>query len=139
MVEAAKPEPPVVEPPKPEPPKVEPPKREPPKVEPPKKAEPPKVEAKKAEPPKAERKPPEIVKVSAPLGDPTLARTLKLRFKGESWVEVRDRSGKILLSRVNSPGSEAEVSRRPPFAVVIGNAPDVQVLYEDGFHRPHTR
>jgi cytoskeleton protein RodZ len=138
VLEAAKPEPPMVEPPKPEPPKVEPPKREPPKVEPPKKAEPPKVEAKKAEP---QKKPPEIVKVSAPLADPTLARTLKLRFKGESWVEVRDRSGKILLSRVNSPGSEAEVSGRPPFAVVIGNAPDVQVLYEDREFplEPHTK
>jgi cytoskeleton protein RodZ len=133
MVEAARPEPPRVEPPKTEPPKVEPPKREPPKVEPPKKAEPPKAEA--------ARKPPEVVKVSAPLADPTLARTLKLRFKGESWVEVRDRSGKILLSRVNSPGSEAEVSGRPPFAVVIGNAPDVQVLYEDREFplEPHTK
>jgi cytoskeleton protein RodZ len=147
VVEAAKPEPPKVEPPKPEPPKVEPPKVEPkkaeaPKVEP-KKAEAPKVEPKKAEPPKVEaaRKPPEVVKVSAPLADPTLARTLKLRFKGESWVEVRDRSGKILLSRVNSPGSEAEISGRPPFAVVIGNAPDVQVLYEDREFplEPHTK
>ena len=67
--------------------------------------------------------------------------TLKLRFKGESWVEVKDRSGKILLSRLNAPGSEAEVSGRPPFAVVIGNAPDVQVLYNDREFplEPHTR
>jgi cytoskeleton protein RodZ len=119
--DAVKPEPPKVEPPRTEPPKVEPPKREPPKVEP--------------------RKPPEVVRVSAPLGDPSLARTLKLRFKGASWVEIKDRSGKILLSRVNSPGSEAEVSGRPPFNVVIGNAPDVQVLYEDREFplEPHTK
>jgi len=141
VIEAVKPEAPKPEPPKVESPKVEPPRREPPKVEA-KKAEPPKVEAKKAEPPKVEaRKPPEVVKVAAPLGDPSLARTLKLRFKGESWVEIRDRSGKILFSRVSSPGSEAEVSGRPPFNVVIGNAPDVQVLYEDREFplEPHTK
>jgi cytoskeleton protein RodZ len=60
-----------------------------------------------------------------------LERTLKLRFKGESWVEVKDRSGKVLLSKLNTKGSEAEVSGRPPFDVVIGNAPDVEVLYDD--------
>lgn len=69
------------------------------------------------------------------------ARRLKLRFKGESWVEIRDRNGKILLSRLNLPGSEAEVSGRPPLNVVIGNAPDVQVTYEDREFplEPHTR
>jgi cytoskeleton protein RodZ len=143
-VEPARSEPPKVELPKVEAPKAEPPKPEaakkpePPKPEVAKKAEPPKPEAaKKPEPPKA----PEIVKVSAPLSDPSLARTLKLRFKGASWVEIKDRSGKVLLSRVNSPGSQAEVSGRPPFNVVIGNAPEVQVLYEDREFplEPHTR
>ena len=66
---------------------------------------------------------------------------LKLRFKGESWVEVKDRSGKVLLSKLNAKGSEAEVSGRPPLNVVIGNAPDVQVLYNDREFplEPHTR
>jgi cytoskeleton protein RodZ len=66
---------------------------------------------------------------------------LKLRFKGESWVEVKDRSGRVLLSKLNAPGSEAEVSGRPPFDVVIGNAPDVQVLYNDREFplEPHTK
>jgi cytoskeleton protein RodZ len=68
-------------------------------------------------------------------------RTLKLRFKGESWVEIKDRSGRVLLSRLNPPGSQAEVSGRPPFNVIIGNAPDVQVLYDDREFplEPHTR
>jgi cytoskeleton protein RodZ len=143
-IELPRPEPAKPEPAKPELAKVEPPKPEPPKAEAPRKPEPPKVEAaKKPEPPKPEapKKPPEIVKVSSGLSDPSLARTLKLRFKGESWVEIRDRSGKILFSRINSPGSEAEVSGRPPFNVVIGNAPDVQVLYEDREFplEPHTK
>jgi cytoskeleton protein RodZ len=74
-------------------------------------------------------------------GAAAAARTLKLRFKGESWVEIKDRSGKVLLSRLNPPGSEAEVSGRPPFNVIIGNAPDVQLLYEDREFplEPHTK
>ena len=69
------------------------------------------------------------------------ARTIKLRFKGHSWVEVKDRSGKVLLSKLNLPGSEAEVSGRPPFNVIIGNAPDVEVRYNDREFplEPHTR
>ncbi len=77
---------------------------------------------------------------AAPASSPS-ARTIKLRFKGESWVEVKDRSGKVLLSKLNLPGSEAEVSGRPPFNVVIGNAPDVEVRYNDREFplEPHTR
>lgn len=69
------------------------------------------------------------------------ARTVKLRFKGPSWVEIRERSGKVLLQRLNEPGSEAEVSGRPPFSVVVGNAPDVVVLYDDREFalEPHTK
>lgn len=69
------------------------------------------------------------------------ARTLRLRFKGPSWVEIRDRSGKVLFSKVNEAGSEAEVSGRPPFSVVVGNAPEVTMLYDDREFplEPHTR
>ena len=69
------------------------------------------------------------------------SRTVRLRFKGPSWVEIRERSGKVLLSKLNEPGSETEVSGRPPFNVIIGNAPDVQVLYEDREFplEPHTK
>jgi cytoskeleton protein RodZ len=68
-------------------------------------------------------------------------RTLRLRFKGTSWVEIKDRSGKVLLAKVNEPGSETEVSGRPPFSVVVGNAPDVTLLYDDREFplEPHTR
>ena len=84
------------------------------------------------------------VTVSAPAPAATRApgtRTVTLRFKGSSWVEIRDRSGKILLSKLNEPGSEAEVSGRPPFSVVVGNAPDVTMLYDDREFPldPHTK
>ena len=99
-------------------------------VEAPPKAAPAKVE---------EPKPMQPIPVSA--AKRAADRTLRLRFKGESWVEIKDRSGKILLSRLNAPGSEAEVSGRPPFNVIIGNAPDVQLLYEDREFplEPHTK
>ena len=139
-----------VDPPKAEPPKAEPPKAAPTKAEPPKVAAPAKVEAPKseppksdlskvssttkAEPPKAETSPP------APVRGPN-DHTVKLRFRGESWVEIRDRNGRVLLQRLNAPGSEAEVSGRPPFNVVIGNAPDVTLRYDgrDFPLEPHTR
>lgn len=89
-------------------------------------------------------KPPDVVPaaVSKPAARPAPgARTLKLRFKGTSWVEIKDRGGRVLLSKLNEPGSEAEVSGRPPFEIVVGNAPDVTVLYDDREVplEPHTR
>ncbi len=68
-------------------------------------------------------------------------RHLKFRFKGESWVEVRDGRGRVLIQRLNSAGSEAEVTGKPPFQVIVGNAPDVQMsLNDQDFDlEPHTR
>jgi cytoskeleton protein RodZ len=56
---------------------------------------------------------------------------IKLRFKGKSWVEVRDARGQILLTGLNDAGSETEVSGRPPFKVIVGNAPDVRLFFND--------
>jgi cytoskeleton protein RodZ len=69
------------------------------------------------------------------------AATLRFRFKGESWVEIRDAQGKVLLSRLNPRGTEAEVAGRPPLRVIVGNAPDVQVLYNEREFplEPHTK
>jgi cytoskeleton protein RodZ len=88
--------------------------------------------AKKTEPPKPAPPP-----VNAAQGS-----TLKFVFKGQSWVEVRDKQGRLLFSRLNPAGSEpVEVSGRPPFNVVVGNAPDVQLYYNDHEFdlEPHTK
>lgn len=58
-------------------------------------------------------------------------RRLVLRFEGESWVEIRSGTGKVLLSHLNPAGTERVVSGVPPFAVVIGNAPHVKLTYND--------
>jgi cytoskeleton protein RodZ len=68
--------------------------------------------------------------------------TLKFVFKGQSWVEVRDKQGKLIFSRLNPAGSEpVEVSGKPPFNVVVGNAPEVQLYYNDHEFdlEPHTK
>jgi cytoskeleton protein RodZ len=92
---------------------------------------PPSVDAaKKAEP----------AKTPAPV-NAALGSTLKFVFKGQAWVEVRDSKGRLLLSRLNAPGSDAEVSGKPPFNVVVGNAPEVQLFYNDHEFdlEPHTK
>ena len=98
--------------------------------------EPAKVEARKAEAPK-----PEAAKPEAPPKTAEEGSVLKFRFKGQSWVEIRDGRGRLLLSRLNPPGSEAEVSGKPPFNVVVGNAPEVQLFYNDHEFdlEPHTK
>jgi cytoskeleton protein RodZ len=66
---------------------------------------------------------------------------LRLRFKGAAWVEIKDARGRVLVSRTHTPGADAEFAGKPPFSVVIGNAPDVTLLYNDREVdlAPHTR
>jgi cytoskeleton protein RodZ len=105
------------------------------------------IEAAKPEPPKAATKAAapaaaadapgkgEVLRVGAD------GKVIKFVFKGSSWVEIRDAKGRILLSRLNPAGSEAEVSGKPPFNVIVGNAPEVQVFYNDHEFdlEPHTK
>ncbi len=58
-------------------------------------------------------------------------RRLTLRFDGDSWVEIRARGGGIVLSRLNSAGTERVIEGRPPFNLVIGNAQQVRLRYDD--------
>ena len=66
---------------------------------------------------------------------------LKFRFHGDSWVEIRDKRGKVILSKLNPAGSEAEVSGTPPFNVIVGNAPEVELFYNNQEFdlEPHTK
>lgn len=93
---------------------------------------------------KAEASQAEVSKADAAKAEATRKagmRTLQLRFRAESWVEVRDAQGTVLFSRLNAGGSQAEVVGRPPLNVVVGNAPEVDVRYEgrDFPLEPHTK
>ena len=69
--------------------------------------------------------------VSAPLATPVMAGGARLvfEFAGESWVEVRDASGRLIFSRLNQAGSSQEVQGTPPLELVVGNAPLVSLSW----------
>jgi len=78
----------------------------------------------------------DVVPVEAAAKDATGAprpgeRMIRLVFEQESWVEIRDRSGAVLLSKLNQPGSTQKVSGVAPLAIVIGNAQGVKMTLDD--------
>jgi cytoskeletal protein RodZ len=59
------------------------------------------------------------------------AAGIHLTFAGESWVQVKDGNGKLLLSRVNPPGSEQVLRGKPPYSLMIGNPGQVKLVYNN--------
>ena len=71
---------------------------------------------------------------------PTDGRRLSFQFQGESWIEVKDASGLVILTGIYQAGTQS-VAGRPPFEVVIGNAAVVS-LRDNGQPvdlKPYTR
>ena len=60
---------------------------------------------------------------------PTERSQLHLEFGGESWVEIKDASGRILHRQLNLAGSSANIQGQPPFDVLIGNAAQARMTY----------
>lgn len=56
---------------------------------------------------------------------------VRLTFEGDSWAEVKDGRGKLLLSRVNRPGTQQVLRGKPPFSLTIGNAAGVKLVYNN--------
>ena len=78
----------------------------------------------------AEPKPPvAAAPVQAPR--PVGAHRLVVRTEGEAWIEIKDSADRMLVSSLNPPGSERVVRGRPPYSLVIGNASQVSVTYND--------
>lgn len=66
---------------------------------------------------------------SAPI-DATVARSVvRFEFGEDSWVDVKDATGRMLHRQLNLAGSNVEIYGRPPFAVVIGNATQTRMTY----------
>ncbi|MBU6460247.1 MAG: DUF4115 domain-containing protein [Proteobacteria bacterium] len=57
------------------------------------------------------------------------AGPIKLIFNNASWVQVTDSTGKSLVSGLNPPHTQLVVQGVPPYHVVIGNAPGVELVY----------
>jgi cytoskeleton protein RodZ len=68
-------------------------------------------------------------------------RAMEFMFNDESWVEIRDRGGNVIFSRLNRAGTRQHVRGAPPLRLVVGNAHGVQLTYEDRRIdlAPHTR
>ena len=66
---------------------------------------------------------------------------IRMVFEDEAWVEVKDGSGDTIFARLNAPGTERLIRGQPPFAVVVGNAHSVKLLYRGKpiDLAPHTR
>jgi cytoskeleton protein RodZ len=71
----------------------------------------------------------------------TLQDDIKLVFKRESYVEIRDVTGKLLTKKSNPAGSVQTVVGEPPYSMVIGNAEHVEMTYqgENIDLAPHTK
>ncbi|WP_018607107.1 helix-turn-helix domain-containing protein [Uliginosibacterium gangwonense] len=72
--------------------------------------------------------------VAVPASAPAAAQSanasnLSLAFEGDSWVVVRDATGKTLMSRLNAAGSSQILQGTPPLAVVVGNARHVKLIW----------
>ncbi len=60
---------------------------------------------------------------------PDVSGVLHLEFGDESWVEIKDASGRMLFRQLNPPGSSVDVNGQPPFDLVIGNAAQTRMTY----------
>jgi cytoskeleton protein RodZ len=54
---------------------------------------------------------------------------LVLAFKGTSWAEVKDATGRVILQVTGTAGITQTVSGAPPLELSLGNAPDVAVTF----------
>lgn len=60
---------------------------------------------------------------------PVVRGVLQLEFGADSWVEIRDATGRMLHRKLDTAGSSIEVRGEPPFDVVVGNAAQVRMTY----------
>jgi cytoskeleton protein RodZ len=74
--------------------------------------------------------PPAATAVAPAPAAPVDGRRLSFNFQGESWIEVKDASGLVILTGTYHSGTHSVVGR-PPFEVVIGNASSV-AMRNDG-------
>jgi len=67
----------------------------------------------------------------AVIGKVSGTNRIELEFDRISWVEIKQANGKILLSQLNPAGTRQLIEGVPPFDLVIGNAANVRLKYND--------
>ncbi len=69
---------------------------------------------------------------SAPAASPAAQgapNQLSVRFHGTSWIEVRDRSGNIVLSMTGNDGTSREIAIASPGEITVGNVAAVEASW----------
>jgi cytoskeleton protein RodZ len=56
---------------------------------------------------------------------------IKLSFTGESWIDLRDKSGRTIYKQTGQAGNEQIISGASPFTLTVGKAVNVKVFYND--------
>ncbi|EHP43182.1 helix-hairpin-helix DNA-binding motif-containing protein [Cupriavidus basilensis OR16] len=57
---------------------------------------------------------------------------LRIRFASDTWYEIRDRSGKVVLGGTARAGQDLSGGGTPPYKIVIGNVKGVESLTRNG-------
>lgn len=73
--------------------------------------------------------PPESAAPAQPAPATAADNKLHFVFELDSWVEARDRNGKVLFSQRNLAGTEQSIDGQGPFSLVIGNAKGVKLTW----------
>ena len=73
--------------------------------------------------------PPEVTEQAT--GSEAVRVTVNLEFREESWVEVSDVQGRLLLYKLAADDSQARVEGEPPLQVYLGNAPGVSITVDN--------
>lgn len=68
-------------------------------------------------------------RAATPAAAPAARGQLTLAFRGTSWLEVRDRTGTVVLSMTGAAGTTHDVAVSPPGELVLGNAAAVDATW----------
>ncbi len=71
---------------------------------------------------------------SAPSAVPVVAGSgeLQIRFSADTWYEIRDRNGKVVMGGIAKAGQEVAGGGVAPYKVVIGNVKGVESMSRSG-------
>ena len=56
---------------------------------------------------------------------------LEIDFSGESWVEIRDARGRLILADLMSPGQGVELDTFGPVEILVGAVSVSTVMFND--------
>ncbi len=77
---------------------------------------------------------PSAVPLAKPVVKPATAASgqpaIRMTFDADSWVEIRDKDGKILHSQLNHAGTEQSINGNPPFSLTVGYAKAAHLYYK---------